>query len=1026
MLSLAVVSIAAMLCESSPAPPIYSADFSTPLDLAFEADLLDATGTHRVRVPTAAWVLESVNNGSIAYTNANDNMVMENNGAHMVLWANRPFPAEGEVRFGVMPANTSVGLSIIFYGTMPLRNVTKYANATTIFDLSLPPRGGNYPAYHGGKGGKGSIVGYSDSYWRAGNGTQQCDRNPNDGKCTANLRKNPGFVMAAQGDDLILGRAPKNGKAFEIVLRRVGATTTVSVDGVASLEYTDDGGMSAPFKGGYVGLRQMLTTRVGVYTHFDVHPLDDAPKRAPGPPKVTAYPSSFQARCAATLALHINKPFPKPSTIWGVSNLALARLALNGSTNATLAALISAEVAAYATMPAFMPWGNYTVKGTPMGGLGTTPVLARLALLPRLRALLSADAIASIETILFAWLSPRSSVEWASASDGWRLVDGSENLDATRKAALYFAALAVNRSSPDKIVALDGKPVRAHAAAWETHWRDYFNKRANEGIGVEFGSPTYAKYALQNFINIIDLSSSASLRKTAGGFLQLWFADAAQAFLPSSGQRGGAHNRVYRDAAFFSLDSSFSGFTWLYGWWNSSNVDEVEAAQQTPQATLFATSMWEPLPIVTAMATVATPIPEDGVLYISRRLGDREECSAPLGPHCPTLPCKICTVCGLEKVPAFIGDECTTIAVPTTVVKQEFIASHKRYTLGAVSLNVAAAKAGAQQDTKNYVAGVIQNHQIGAFLGGANPPMSRLLFGDSGSTNCSDAAFQRHSYGGMTSTLVRGAVVVARPVAAKINACNICKNSSSVKMNTSQAAAGAAIAAASKLEKATPCSPPGTCAITDFPLWLFASSDLYATKVDVVATKTDATAPASASTSTTHWSCFNGADETFACAALAGTGSGAWGEGGGSKFTPSPCNGMGSKNLQEDEGQEYTTPHAWNGTLLAFNESKSSSDFGILQMGSIATHAGFDAFLRAMRRQVVAVDPVTGAMEYVALSGDTLRLGEHGVLVPAFRPKSLTFDSPFIRAKHIAESSAEPFTVQLRFPGFENQTLLFG
>jgi hypothetical protein len=118
-------------------PPIYRADFSTPLDLAFEADLLDAAGKHRVRVPTAGWVLESVDNRSMAYT-ADDNLYMENNGSHMVLWANRPFPAEGEVRFGVMPADTSVGLNIVFYATMPPRNVTKYADATTIFDLSLP------------------------------------------------------------------------------------------------------------------------------------------------------------------------------------------------------------------------------------------------------------------------------------------------------------------------------------------------------------------------------------------------------------------------------------------------------------------------------------------------------------------------------------------------------------------------------------------------------------------------------------------------------------------------------------------------------------------------------------------------------------------------------------------------------------------------------------------------------------------------------------------------------------------------
>lgn len=326
-------------------PPIYSANFSIPLDLAFEADLLDDTGTDRVHVPTAGWVLESQNNGSTAYT-TNGNLVMENNGSHMVLWVNRPFPAEGEVRFGVMPANTSVGLNIIFYATMPLRNNSKYANATSIFDLSLPPREGNYPTYHG-KGGHGSILGYSDSYWRAGDGTKPCDRNP-DGNCTANLRKNPGFSMVAQGDDLVLGRAPKNGKAFEIVLRRVGAKATITVDGVKSLEWLDDGRMSAPFEGGYVGLRQMLTTHIGTYTHFDVHGIDALEPKPEAEVMAKAEaeqkqkpepPSSFQARCAEALSVHIKKPFPAPNKgSWGMANLALARLALEGSTNATLAA----------------------------------------------------------------------------------------------------------------------------------------------------------------------------------------------------------------------------------------------------------------------------------------------------------------------------------------------------------------------------------------------------------------------------------------------------------------------------------------------------------------------------------------------------------------------------------------------------------------------------------------------------------------------------------------------------------------
>jgi hypothetical protein len=243
----------------------------------------------------------------------------------------------------------------------------------------------------------------------------------------------------------MLGRTPKNGEAFEVVLRRVGASTTITVDGTVfvfeqhlsreftllpvgtvrhtteglkSLAWMDDGGMSPPFGGGYVGLRQMATTVKGTYTHFDVHnlELDDAPVSAATflDPKAPPPPSLFEARCERALEVHITSPFPsmEGGDPWGISNYALARLALNGVANTSLAAEISAELAAYSTTPAFTPWNNYTVEG-PMGGLGPLPVLVRMALLPRLRKLLSKAAIASLEMIMFGWLSPRSNVKWA-------------------------------------------------------------------------------------------------------------------------------------------------------------------------------------------------------------------------------------------------------------------------------------------------------------------------------------------------------------------------------------------------------------------------------------------------------------------------------------------------------------------------------------------------------------------------------------------------------------------------------------
>ena len=71
-----------------------------------------------------------------------------------------------------------------------------------------------------------------------------------------------------------------------------------------------------------------------------------------------------------------------------------------------------------------------------------------------------------------------------------------------------------------------------------------------------------------------------------------------------------------------------------------------------------------------------------------------------------------------------------------------------------------------------YGADVGQNHQIGAFFCGSSPAEARLIFGDSGSVNCTDvAAFQRHTFASITSRLVAGAVAVARPATAKINGC---------------------------------------------------------------------------------------------------------------------------------------------------------------------------------------------------------------------------------------------------------------
>ena len=61
--------------------------------------------------------------------------------------------------------------------------------------------------------------------------------------------------------------------------------------------------------------------------------------------------TTLQERREFALQQHISQPWPKVDSDWGVLNIALAKLALNGSTNATLAAEISAEVNTPADKP---------------------------------------------------------------------------------------------------------------------------------------------------------------------------------------------------------------------------------------------------------------------------------------------------------------------------------------------------------------------------------------------------------------------------------------------------------------------------------------------------------------------------------------------------------------------------------------------------------------------------------------------------------------------------------------------------
>jgi hypothetical protein len=198
---LAAVVGAAMLSVPAGAPPqtvLFAANFSAPFSLVTEAALLDASGSRRMKTPSALdeWVLESgappLYNQALATATAGpDGLTLTNNGCHLVLWLNKQFPASSELRFGMEPRNASEGLNIVFFSSAVLGGT-----GGSIFALDLPPRQGSYANYN-----NASLQTYSDSYFRPNGkgGVGVCDKTPT-GNCQANLRKDP---VCAGGKNVI-------------------------------------------------------------------------------------------------------------------------------------------------------------------------------------------------------------------------------------------------------------------------------------------------------------------------------------------------------------------------------------------------------------------------------------------------------------------------------------------------------------------------------------------------------------------------------------------------------------------------------------------------------------------------------------------------------------------------------------------------------------------------------------------------------------------------------------------------------
>jgi hypothetical protein len=169
--------------------------------------------------------------------------------------------------------------------------------------------------------------------------------------------------------------------------------------------------------------------------------------------------------------------------------------------------------------------------------------LLRIYLMEHIRQRLSDEAKQAIED--YAWdLLTKYNRGIARAEADKRFFqsfDSSENhyLNDRRR---YHLALEVvrmaKRYGPD--AKLEGQSIDSHCRAWEAFWIRYFRDRANEGTDIEVAHPSsYGLCTVGVYYDLYDLIDNAEVRRLAGNFLTLYWAEVASEFEPRTGQRAG-------------------------------------------------------------------------------------------------------------------------------------------------------------------------------------------------------------------------------------------------------------------------------------------------------------------------------------------------------------------------------------------------------------------------------------------------------------------------------------------------------
>jgi|GEM_PF-1740913 len=187
---------------------------------------------------------------------------------------------------------------------------------------------------------------------------------------------------------------------------------------------------------------------------------------------------------------------------------------------------------------------------------------------PELSEHLSQATKDNVEQTMWQWVYKRSNLADAQASV-WNIVD-SENHDIIQKSSYLLCLQALRDAGAPyggSANLFNGGTVNDHLAAWKKYFYEYFRQRAREGINCEIASLTYAKYTLECYMNIYDLTEDDDLAYIAEDLLNLYWAEVAGDFMPSTGLRGGAGTRWYKDDLCIGDDGT-AAMAYVYDWYD--------------------------------------------------------------------------------------------------------------------------------------------------------------------------------------------------------------------------------------------------------------------------------------------------------------------------------------------------------------------------------------------------------------------------------------------------------------------------